>query len=447
MRSLCSISVASVTSLGALAAAAAQAQLPIRVGGQTIANTTRAEHQDEAVSGMDAQGNFLIVWRADDQDGNGSAIVARRFAANTGLPVSDEILVNVSPTGDQENPAVAVADDGRFAVVWEGPDATGASVGIFGSLREADGTPIVAEFAVNTTTAGDQIAPSIAMRANGDFLVVWQSDVSNADGLGDNQDIFGRIFLLASGPGNEFPVNRLTLGDQEQPTAAANRTNGRWLTSWQGLDLISNLASIFYLELLPDGPPAPGILELILNLLTPGQRRHSVVATNDAGEGMVVWEGPDASGSGIFARRISNGQPVGLQEQVNLSVEGNQREPSVAVDERGLFVTVWVNDTPVDAPLGSPIVVQGRKKASSSAGLLPPPRDGEFQVSTSGDNPEEPWVASTSRGNFVVAWQAEGVDDPPDPAGRAALFQLFADAIFAGDFETGDTEDWSSALP
>ena len=101
----------------------------------------------------------------------------------------------------------------------------------------------------------------------------------------------------------------------------------------------------------------------------------------------------------------------------------------------------------ISPPLGSPIVVQGRKKASSSLGLLPPPRDGEFQISTAGGNPEDPWVANTARGNFVVAWQAEGVDDPPDPLGRAALFRLYADPIFAGDFETGDTSDWSSSNP
>ena len=444
MRSLRSISIASFVAL--VLAAAARAQLPLPIGDQQIANTTRIADQDEAVTAVDAQGNFLVVWRADDQDGNGAAIVARRFAARTGLPLSGEILINFSTLGDQENPAVAVADDGLFVVVWESPDASG-SVGVFGSLRAADGTPIVQEFLVNQVTAGDQTNPSVAMRANGDFLVLWQNGSVNANGLGTNEDIFGRIFVIGTGPGQQFPVNRITLGDQEQPAAAANRVNGRWLTTWQGLDLVSSIASIFYLELLPDGPPAPGILEILLNLLTPGPRRHVAVAANATGEGVAVWEAPDVNGSGIFARRIANGQPTGQQEQVNLSVEGNQRDPSVAIDERGLFVTVWVNDLPAQAPLGSPIVVQGRKKASSSFALLPPPRDGEFQISTSGGNPEDPWVANTSRGNFVVAWQAEGVDDPPDPLGRAALYRLYADPIFAGDFETGDTSDWSSAIP
>jgi hypothetical protein len=431
--------------LGGLLAAAAGAQLPRPRGGQTIANLTLALDQDEAVVAVDAAGNFVVAWRADGQDGDGSAIVARRFSGRTGLPLSGEILVNVNPAGEQTNPALAVAQDGRFVVAWEGPDFQG-SLGVFGSFREADGTPIVAEFPVNTTLAGNQERPAVTFRANGDFLVLWQSEVTVPDGFAVSKEILGRIFLVTGGPMNEFQVNRITLGDQEQPAAAADPVTGGWFTVWQGPELSSAIPSILYLRLLPDGPPPPGVQELILNLLTPGIRRHSAVAANAVGEAVAVWEGPDGSGAGIFRREITAGLPIGVEELVNLTTAGEQREPSVALDDQGAFVTVWIHEPVLESQEGSPIVVQGRKKTSSAPGEVPAP-DGEFQVSTSGDRPAEPWVDIEPRGNFVVAWQAEGVDDPQDPLGRAALFQRFSDAIFADDFETADTSRWSLASP
>jgi hypothetical protein len=424
-----------------LVAASATAQVPQRLGPQTVANSTVLGNQDEAVAAADANGDFVVAWRADGQDGDGSGIVARRFSGRTGQPLSAEFVVNVTVVGDQRNPALAMADDGRFVVVWEGPDDGNGSVGLFGSLRQADGTPIVAEFPVNVTIAGDQVAPAVTMEAAGDFAVVWQSD-SGSPNFG--QEILGRIFRLSGGPGNEFQVNRITSGDQTLPAVAADRATGGWFCVWQGLDPSSGVPSIFYVELAPDGPGQD--TEVVLNLLTPGLRQHAALAANPTGQAVAVWQGPDASGDGIFSRFIAGGVPVGAEEPVNLTTVGAQTAPAVALDERGLFVTAWIDNPLGEAAAGSPIIVQGRKKANGGSLDLPPP-DAEFQISTSGANPAEPWIAAQPRGNFVVAWQAEGVDDPADPQGRAALFQRFADAIFGGDFESGNTGAWSLTVP
>jgi hypothetical protein len=272
--------------------------------------------------------------------------------------------------------------------------------------------------------------------------VLWQSDT----GVGGSKEIFGRIFVLPGGGGDEFQVNRLTIGDQEQPAAAVEPLTGGWYSAWQGIDLSSTLPSVYNLMLLPDGPPPPNVIESLLNLLLPGQRRHVAVAGNAAGLGVAVWEGPGVSGPAIFARQLRNGAPFGQEELVNLTTSGLHREPAVAVDGRGEFVTAWIHEQGAEAPAGSPIVVQGRKK-STAPGLAPPPRDAEFQISNGGDSPGEPWVAILPVGNFVAAWAAAGVDDPPDPLGRGALFRRFADAVFAGDFETGDTSDWTFQAP
>ncbi len=53
-------------------------------------------------------------------------------------------------------------------------------------------------------------------------------------------------------------------------------------------------------------------------------------------------------------------------------------------------------------------------------------------------------IGGKPRGNFVVAWQ--GVD-PDDPQGNGVLYRGFRDALFADDFETGNTSRWSAAFP
>ena len=431
-----------VTLFGLLISAGASAQVPRRDGAQRIANSTVVGDQDEVATAVNSSGDFVVAWRADGQDGDGSAIVARPFSGRNGLPLGDEIVVNKTSAGDQRNPAVAMADDGRFVVAWEGPDGAG-STGIFASLRQADGTPIVAEFPVNTSASGQQLAPAVAMQPGGRFLIVWQSDHLFAFLI---SVINGRIFEANGTGGEEFRINRLLLGDRMRPAAAADPATGGWFTVWDSS--VTNILdrAIDFLELLPNGPPPPNVIEIVLNLLSPATRMNAKVGSNRRGEAVAVWEAPDGSGSGIFSRPIIGGVPVGEEQPVNLTTQGNQRQPSVAVDDDNLFVTVWISDPAGSSPEGSPIVVQGRKKSNSAQGNIPAPEE-EFRVSTSGANPAAPRVATEPRGNFVVAWEAGGVDDPSDPTGRGALYQRFSNPLFGDDFETGDTSAWSQVVP
>ncbi|MCH9829044.1 MAG: DUF11 domain-containing protein [Gammaproteobacteria bacterium] len=85
---------------------------------------------------MFRDGGFLIVWDEANIDGNGDAVVAQRFAAD-GSAIGAELLertdfvVNTSTEGDQTSPMVAGDADGDFVVVWKGEDQGGESDGIF----------------------------------------------------------------------------------------------------------------------------------------------------------------------------------------------------------------------------------------------------------------------------------------------------------------------------
>src|SRR5688572_33056997 len=90
-------------------------------------------------------------------------------------PVGAEFQVNSFTTGPQHNTAVAMDPDGNFVVVWGAAEGAGDNYGIFARRFNAAGVAQGDEFRVNTHTPDFQNLPSIAMDADGDFVVAWNS--------------------------------------------------------------------------------------------------------------------------------------------------------------------------------------------------------------------------------------------------------------------------------
>lgn len=66
------------------------------------------------------------------------------------------------------------------------------------------------------------------------------------------------------------------------------------------------------------------------------------VASDPAGNFVVVWEDPDYPGYGAFGRRFgSNGAPLGAQFQVNVG-SAYYVQSAVSMDPGGNFVVVWM---------------------------------------------------------------------------------------------------------
>lgn len=435
------------------------AQLPLPLGNQVLANVTTFLNQDESALARGPNGDFLVVWRDESIDGNLSAILARRFSGRTGQPLSGEIPVNVTTAGDQRNPDVAVAADGRFVVVWEGPDPT--SPGVFGAVLDPNGEPVpaAAEFLVNVTTSGVQRRPAVSFRPGGGFLIVWEDRSTNPS------RIVARIFpadFPSNPPSGEIQVNLLpAAGDQEQPTTIPDPIGGGWLVAWQGLveppvpleGGIDPVAAVLLRRLTGAGS---GNAELLLNTthdLSP--RGHVTLATNGAGGAIAAWEALDSVARGIYGRRIQGGIPVGTSEfAINLLQDLDEGEPTVTIDQDGNFVAAWVRNVgALDSgsgdpatPEGSPIVIKGRKSSGGGFAELggPPAPDEEFQINSSGSSFARPRIANEPRGSFVVAWSGE---DTTDPDGSGVYFRRFADAIFADGFETENTSRWSTTVP
>src|SRR5205085_11095286 len=164
---------------------------------------------------MDPAGDFVVAWEGAYEDGSGYGIYARRFTA-TGAPAGPEIQVNVTTLGDQRYPSVAMDSAGDFVVAWQGYDADG--YGVFARRFNAAGQPQSGEVQVNGVGAGDQSHPRVAAGQAGNYAVVWQSAAQEGNG-----GVYARRYGAAGAAlGGEFRVNTTTAGDQLAPAVSSN---------------------------------------------------------------------------------------------------------------------------------------------------------------------------------------------------------------------------------
>jgi len=159
-------------------------------------------------------------------------VYARLFNAS-GTPTTSEFLVNTDtrPCG---NPAVAVASDGSFLMVWNGYDLLDTTNGFDICARSftstGSGGP---QIVVNTYTYGDQYVPRLSCIGL-DYLVAWTSLGQD----GSREGVFGQMVHnygtnTATLVGGEFLVNTTTAGQQMQPTVASDGVN-QFLAVWTG---------------------------------------------------------------------------------------------------------------------------------------------------------------------------------------------------------------------
>ena len=145
---------------------------PLAVEFQINTRTDGSQYKPAIDSGAD--GDFVVVWYNDAlHDGSGTGIFAQRFDA-AGAPRGIEFQVNTFTPDDQYSPDVALDDDGDFVVVWRSQGQDGSDGGIFAQRFDSAGAAGI-ESQVNTFTEGAQVAPKVAIDGDGDFVVTWHS--------------------------------------------------------------------------------------------------------------------------------------------------------------------------------------------------------------------------------------------------------------------------------
>ncbi len=122
-----------------------------------------------------ANGNFVVTY-VDEISGSGTdtGVSYAVFSSAGAQVVAPAIVPGGDGVGLETDPDVAALRNGGFVVVWTDPDL--GTNDIRASLLNSNGTPILSDFLINTTTAGDQNEASVVALADGGFLVTWEDD-------------------------------------------------------------------------------------------------------------------------------------------------------------------------------------------------------------------------------------------------------------------------------
>ncbi len=364
-------------------------------------NTTTAGDQLTAALGRaaaaDPAGDSVVVWASQGQDGSGWGVYAQRYDA-AGVPQGPEFRVNTTRAGDQTNPAVAMDSAGNFVVVWQSQGQDGSGWGVYAQRYDAAGNPLGGEFRVNSTTALDQTNPTLAFSPAGGFLIGWQS----ATGLSSKSDILAQRYDSAGNAvGGELRINTLTFMDEQTPAVAADGS-GDYLIAWHSQNPGLQQNAIYVQRYNAAGNALGG--QVLVN--STGTYVQSPAVAAGPGGSVIAWQslGEDGSGWGVYAQRYDlSGNPVGGEFRVNSTTAGDQLAPALAMDPAGNLLVTW-SALGQDAP-GSWGVYGQRYDALGN------PVSGEFRVNTTraGDQVNSA-VAAGGTDHFLAVWSSQGQD-------------------------------------
>ena len=380
-----------------LVATTAAAQSP--AGGEFGVNVYTTANQFAPRPAVDADGDFVVVWVSDGQDGSSAGVFGQRYAAS-GAPRGVEFRVNSYTTGGQGGPAVAARPRGDFVVVWASAH-DGSAGSVHGQRYDAAGNALGTEFLANAYTTGAQFQPQVAVGPDGRFVVAW---TSQSDGGG--YSVAARRFDFAGNPlGAEMLVNTYTTGNQ-LAGGVGMAADGSFVVAFFDMTNARDGAGYAVFGRTFDASGAPSSGEFLVNTYTTGNQSRPSVSMSPAGDFVVVWIGSagDGSGLGMFGRRYdAAGSPRGGDFVVNSYTTGNQYGVFgvVAHDALGNFVVTWTSD---DASQTG--VFAQRFDASGAR------RGSEFRVNTYTTGAQAvPALASDQVGNLVVAWDSRAGQD------------------------------------
>jgi len=303
----------------------------------TLVNTFTTNWQKSPAIAMGPNGNFVITWESRSQIDNYYDIYAQMYDSS-GSPIGSEFRVNTYTKIDQIESSIAMNVVGNFIITWTSCGLAQDSCDIYAQMYDSSGSPIGSEFRVNTYTNFDQDQPSIAMDSFGNFVITWQSGFVD----GDNYGISAKRFNSSGSPiGSEFIVNTSTALNQVRPSIAMAQ-NGNFVITWSGWDSDDDSSGISA-QMYDSFGNAIGS-EFTSNTYETDAQFEPVVAMDVFGNFVITWKsyGQDGNLYGIFAQRFnSSGIAVGSEFGVNTYTNGNQEQPAIAMDVFGNFVITW----------------------------------------------------------------------------------------------------------
>jgi hypothetical protein len=372
---------------------------------------------------------WLAVW---EQDVSGVRAIVGRVMNNGGAPLTDSFFISDSAL-DQTDPDV-VYDPGhdRYLVVWTN-QFSATDTDITGRFVPWDGLdPTLLPFGIEFPTSLE-FAPAIeyAPFPIDEYFLVWENVVGF-----DPSTI--RAKRLYTDTGSDIVPSFEVVGDatyhRRKPAVAWNADAGRYLVTYERYQGTAEedvyAASVSYSGTVFS--PDLGIAGF-----TGEENQIDVAACN--GSWMVVWKGGEEPNGIVFTRPVASDLTLG--SILNVSPFILQRRPDVECVPHGVgyFLVFEITYSNPSGPKGIIGALMGADGAVNDIFAIVGPDAGQTLDYT------RPAVSVGDHLNraFVV-WEADRDGNPAlqDLAGRWVEMALFAD-----DFETGNTSRWSLTSP
>ncbi len=132
------------------------------MGDEFQVNTYTTDTQRSPTVGVDAKGDFVVAWMSFGSGGSDASdysVQVQRFAADAAA-LGGEIQVNTYVTGFQHIPVVGVNADGDFVVVWESTGSSGTDTSSNSIQAQRFAVPILSDgFESGDTSAWSDTVP------------------------------------------------------------------------------------------------------------------------------------------------------------------------------------------------------------------------------------------------------------------------------------------------
>ncbi len=446
-------------------------------GSQTTSSNVQglADDGNGQVVASDGNGDSVAVWTSNTAGKEG--VYARMYTVtwtlngstrqNATVPGS-EIFVSADPYAS--NAAAAMDGDGDFVVTWSSdikdPGDSTTSWDVYARRYNATGQALSDVFMVNSYTPDIQRNSSVAMDAQGDFVITWQS--MNQDGSG--YGIYAQRYSPSGIP--------LDGNNETQEISLIGRPKGTLALHWEGdSNPNNNVSPVITLQGLQG--EAPSLVGQIQNALDAMGITAIVTAISgtdilinfygiytDVDVPQITIDHSSLTGDAGFQFNITTqAQGVSGEIRVNDTTVGDQVDPSIAMNDRGDMAVTWTGyGQDGDAPYQSNIYVKNFAAPTTSnfditlrfGGGLTPSQEAIFDMAASrwesiiiGDIPDviSPLVGYVD--DVMIDASGVFIDGPGGILGQAGP-QEFRNVSFLPDygimqFDTADLADMQAS--
>ena len=450
--------------------------------GDFIVNQSQAGKQYKPVGVALDDGGYMLIWGSDGGDGDGSAIFAQRFDANSNK-IGHEFLVNPTTWGNQGSGwddvdlthilDATLMENGNIYVTWHSDKIDPSGYGIEGVVIDTD-AGFYSEFQVNRTIANNQIKSATTALHDGNFMVVWLSYEAG------NPDVKGQLFNEQGMPiGPEMLFGQDTKAYNQFNPTVTTLADGTFVVAWASAEAGNCIRTAHYGYKYDANGQVIGTVQIGTEHVvtpTPGATYTDtphITALDDGGY-LVTWRKGNTSmvsrqydandqpvtgevlignavqtGSGAVLTTLANGQVVvaystqqggnaadldimvKLYDPVthtysqgfiaNQTLPGIQGSPSITALANGNFVVAWDNNDTSGLDQNA-FSVYGRIYSASGLAL-----SNEFIVNTfTPGSQQKPVLKANPNGGFVAVYESQA-DSAPGVGSFGIYLQFFDD--------------------